>query len=85
MGLMLTNQAQKESAYYKITSVPIPENVELEVGGLAFNDKGQLGVTTRRGELWLIDKPESNQPKFTRFATGLHEPLGLAPMFLILI
>lgn len=78
ISLGININAQKESDYYKISSVPIPENVELEAGGLAFNDKGQLGVTTRRGELWLIDKPESNQPKFTRFAAGLHEPLGLA-------
>ena len=69
---------QKEADYYKITNVPIPDGVELEAGGLAFNDKGQLGVTTRRGELWLIDNPETNQSKFTRFAAGLHEPLGLA-------
>lgn len=78
--LLLTTfvTAQKESDYYKISTVPIPENVHLEVGGLAFNAKGQLGVTTRRGELWLIDKPETNQPQFIRFAAGLHEPLGLA-------
>ncbi|MEM6320723.1 MAG: plastocyanin/azurin family copper-binding protein [Bacteroidota bacterium] len=77
VGFLPTN-AQKESDYYKITSVPIPEDVVLEVGGLAFNEKGQLAATTRRGEVWVIDNPESNNAKFTRYASGLHEPLGLA-------
>lgn len=73
-----TDIDKKESEYYKITSVPIPDDVILEAGGLAFDDKGQLGVTTRRGELWVIKNPESAQASFKRFAQGLHEPLGLA-------
>ena len=68
----------KEANYYKITDVNIPDNVVLEVGGLAFDNEGRLGVTTRRGELWLITNPKSSTPHFIRYASGLHEPLGLA-------
>ena len=64
--------------FYQIKKVSIPENVVLEVGGLAFDDKGNLGVTTRRGELWLIENPNSTNPNYLRFAHGMHEPLGLA-------
>ncbi|MDP4679586.1 MAG: hypothetical protein NWS46_04380, partial [Cyclobacteriaceae bacterium] len=47
---------QKEEAkYYKIVDVPIPDDVILEVGGLALTDDDKLGVSTRRGEVWLID------------------------------
>ena len=67
----------QESAYYQIVDVPIPEHIVLEVGGLAFNEEGQLGVCTRRGEVWLIDNPASANPQYNRFAHGLHEPLGL--------
>ncbi len=70
--------AQRESDYYSISTVPIPDEVQLEVGGLAFTDDNQLGVSTRRGEIWLIDNPQSQQPTFRRYASGLHEPLGLA-------
>ena len=70
--------AQRESAYYTISTVPIPDDVQLEVGGLAFTNDNQLGVSTRRGEIWLIDNPQSQQPTFRRYASGLHEPLGLA-------
>ena len=70
--------AQRESEYYTISTVPIPDEVQLEVGGLAFTDDNRLGVSTRRGEIWLIDNPQSQQPTFRRYASGLHEPLGLA-------
>ena len=68
----------EEAKYYKIVSVPIPESLMLEVGGLSFTDKGELGVCTRRGEVWLIENPYSQKPTYKKFATGLHEPLGLA-------
>ncbi len=68
----------RNAGYYTIEKINLPEGVILEGGGAAFNDKGQLGVITRRGELWLIDNPASANPTFSRFAHGLHEPLGLA-------
>jgi azurin len=69
---------KKESVYYKIVDVPIPTNISLEVGGLALTDDDKLGVSTRRGEIWLIDKPYSLNPSYNRYAHGLHESLGLA-------
>ncbi|WP_209331648.1 plastocyanin/azurin family copper-binding protein [Lunatimonas salinarum] len=71
----------KEQDYYTIVDVPIPDGIELEVGGMAFTSDGRLGVSTRRGEIWVIENPYmegTRIPKFTRFAYGLHEPLGLA-------
>ncbi|MEX0289724.1 MAG: sulfocyanin-like copper-binding protein [Flavobacteriaceae bacterium] len=72
-----TEMARKEARYYRIVNVPIPEDIVLEVGGLAFTDDDKLGVSTRRGEVWLIDNPYGFRPRFTKFAQGLHEPLGL--------
>ncbi|KAA0989137.1 plastocyanin/azurin family copper-binding protein [Dyadobacter aurulentus] len=72
---------QAESPFYKISTIPIPDSVKLEVGGLAFNEKDQLGVATRRGEIWVIDDPyqkKSKKPRYSLFANGLHEPLWLA-------
>ncbi|WP_209399476.1 sulfocyanin-like copper-binding protein [Pseudozobellia sp. WGM2] len=69
--------AKKEAQYYRIEDVPIPEDVILEVGGLALTDRDQLGVSTRRGELWVIDQPYSKRPKYSLFAHGMHEALGL--------
>jgi len=69
---------KKESQYYKIVEVPIPEDIILEVGGLALTDADQLGVSTRRGEVWVIDKPYGSNPTYSKYASGLHEALGLA-------
>jgi len=73
-----TSAGLKESTYYQISDVPIPKQIVLEVGGLAFDDEGNLGVSTRRGEVWVIKNPSSASPDFSRYAHGLHEPLGLA-------
>ena len=70
-----------ENDYYRMSTVPIPENVVLEVGGLETLPDGRLAVATRRGEVWLIENPGSvkgGRPYFTRFAQGLHEALGLS-------
>jgi len=71
-------QDVSESDYYTIHSMPVPDDIVLEAGGLVFNDKGQLMVTTRRGEIWTITNPASKNPTFKRFAQGLHEALGIA-------
>jgi glucose/arabinose dehydrogenase len=73
--------APKESDYYKITNLPIPSGIDLEVGALEMLSGDVLAASTRRGDIYLIDKPFAKDPKeltFTRFAGGLHEVLGLA-------
>jgi hypothetical protein len=69
-----------EALFYKVTTVPLPPDCVLEVGGLAFRPDGKLLACTRRGEVWLIHNPTADSladVKFTKFATGLHEALGL--------
>ena len=69
-----------EADYYTIETIPIPEGIVLEVGGLTFMPGGALAVATRRGEIWIVDNPtmKGGAPHFRRFAHGLHEALGLA-------
>lgn len=66
-----------ESDYYPVESMPLPEGVVLEATGLAFDDQGDLMVTNRRGEVWSISNPGSDNPSFSKFAQGLLEPLGI--------
>ncbi|PPK86622.1 azurin [Neolewinella xylanilytica] len=70
--------AQDESDYYSIEKISIPEAIELEIGGMDFLPDGALAVTTRRGEVWIIDNPTTDKPEYRLFARGLHEPLGLS-------
>lgn len=70
-----------EQEYYEIKTLPIPADIKLEVGGLATMPDGRLAVSTRRGEIWIVENPYqkgNHQTHFTRFASGLHEILGLA-------
>ena len=69
-----------EEDYYRIVTMPIPEEIKLEVGGLAPLPDGRLAACTRRGDVWIIGNPYmqgSRVPTFKKFASGLHEPLGL--------
>ncbi|MEO0470638.1 MAG: plastocyanin/azurin family copper-binding protein [Bacteroidota bacterium] len=67
-----------EGDYYNMVTLPVPEGVVLEVGGLATLPNGDLGVSTRRGEVYIVENPTGNQPYFRLFADGMHEILGLA-------
>lgn len=77
----LSQVSLTESDFYKIETLPIPEDIILEVGGLDILPDGQLAVSTRRGEIWMIKNPTMSgpaRPQFTRYAHGLHEALGVA-------
>ncbi|QJW90963.1 auracyanin family protein [Spirosoma taeanense] len=72
---------EKEDDFYKLISLPVPEDIILEVGGMTTLPDGSLAVCTRRGEVWTVSNPYisgSERPTYKRFAYGLHEPLGLA-------
>src|SRR5580704_8079929 len=70
-----------EADYYKILTFTPPPGEVLEAGAIEVLPDGKVAVGTRRGEVWLIDNAYDSDPakaKFTRFAHGLHEVLGLA-------
>jgi azurin/glucose/arabinose dehydrogenase len=74
------SKSKNEDDYYRMITMPIPEKIKMEVGGLAVLPDGRLAASTRRGEVWMIGNPYlkgDGQPTFHRFASGLHEPLGL--------
>ena len=70
-------ESPKEDDYFKIMRLPAPEGYILEVGGLCTLPNGDLGVTTRRGDVFIVENPTSPRPFFRKFASGLHEVLGL--------
>ena len=77
----LAPTAANEDDYYRMVTLPIPDHIPLEVGGMAFRPDGSLAVATRMGDVWIVHNPymlEGRLPHYTRFAEGLHEPLGLA-------
>lgn len=70
-----------ESAYYRVDHLVAPPGCVAEVGGMDFLPDGRLAISTRRGQVWLVENalaPDPAAAKFTLFAEGLWEGLGLA-------
>jgi len=73
-----SQESAKEEDYFRIMRVSSPEGNILEVGGLCTLPNGDLAVTTRRGDVFIVESPASQRPFFRKFASGLHEVLGVA-------
>jgi cytochrome c551/c552 len=71
-------EAASEEDFFRIMKVSSPEGTLLEVGGLCTLPNGDLAVTTRRGDIFIVENPTSQRPHFRKFASGLHEVLGIA-------
>ena len=71
----------RENKYYARTPLVVPDDIVLETSGILALPGKKLIVTTRRGEVWIIEGAydATAKPKFTLWASGLHEPLGIIP------
>ena len=83
VGIVTAALAQNtaENDYYRIITLPVPENMLLEVGGITMLPNGDIALATRRGDIWVVSNPSlagTAQPYYKKFASGLHEILGLA-------
>lgn len=59
---------------------PASDDAVLEISGQAFIDDDRLAVCTRKGEIWILSgvlKAPETPITYHRYATSLHEPLGL--------
>ena len=74
-------RVHKEDDYYNIVTMSVPDDILLEVGGITTLPDGRVALSTRRGDVWMVENPygaDGKTPKYTLFASGLHEALGLA-------
>ena len=74
---VIAQEIPKEDDFFKITTVLSPQETLLEVGGLTMMPNGNLALSTRRGDIFIVENPTSSRPYFRKFASGLHEVLGL--------
>ena len=69
-----------EDDFYPIVRFTVPKGIVLEAGGIHHMKDGKIAVSSRRGEIWMVANAFGKDPakvKFTRFAHGLHEVLGI--------
>ena len=69
-----------ESDYYPITTIPLPEGEVIEVSGIDILPGNKVAIASRRGDIFVGEDVfgEEPKPKWTLFARGLHEVLGIA-------
>ena len=73
--------AERESEYYRMVDIPLPEELAIEAGSFEVMPDGKrLAIATRRGDILLADGvfQEHPQPSFKTFASGLDEVFGMA-------
>jgi hypothetical protein len=78
---VLAIEPASESDFYRITTFSTPGETAMEVGSIEILPEGRLALGTRRGEIWIVANAGDSDPakaKFSFFAGGLHEVLGLA-------
>ncbi len=70
-----------EDDFYRLQRFEIPKHINLEVGAVEPLPDGNLAVSTRRGDIFVVRNALSDDTatvQFKPFATGLHEVLGLS-------
>lgn len=70
-----------EADHYRLVTIPLPPGIRMEVSGLDRLPDGRIAAATRNGDVWFLagaEGPDPAKATFHRFASGLHEPLGLA-------
>jgi glucose/arabinose dehydrogenase len=80
-GSLAAQTSQQEAEYYAVDYLVPPEGARVEVGGMGFLPDGRLALSTRRGQVWLVEDPLAKDPKdarWTLFCEGLWEGLGMA-------
>ena len=60
---------------YEIEEIALPHEMSPELSGIAFTPAGKLVVVNRSGEAWIT--ADAKGGAWSRFAFGLHEPLGV--------
>lgn len=51
--------------------------IPLEVSGMEWLGEGKLALCIRKGDVLIMESGKDGKPVFSKFASGLHEPLGL--------
>ncbi|MHC4994342.1 MAG: DUF7133 domain-containing protein [Planctomycetota bacterium] len=73
----VTTRGEKITDSYRLDQIATPEGLAPQVGGVTFLPDGRLAACFHRGELYLY---EPGVGRWTLFAKGLHNPLGLVAL-----
>ncbi len=75
-----TDITRAEAEHWRVEGLLPPAGAVLEVGGMDWMPDGRLAVSTRRGQIWMVENALAEDPAdahFSLYAEGLQEGLGL--------
>lgn len=70
----------RQSEFYERVEIPMPPGEVCEVGSIALLPGKRVAIGTRRGDIWVVEgayAADLSRVKWTKFASNLHEPLGM--------
>ena len=70
----------RQPEFYLREEIPTPPGEVLELGSIAIMPDKKVAVSSRRGDVWICEgayEKDLSKVKWTLFARGLHEPLGM--------
>ena len=79
MERSLPAQIEAEGRYYELMTMPLLDDMVMEVSGLLLLSDGRIMVATRRGEVFIVENAYADPPDpiYKSYAFGLAQPLGL--------
>lgn len=72
--------AAPQDEYYRREAIPMPSGEVIEIGSLALMPEKKIAVSSRRGEIWIVEGAYENdlsKVKWSRFAYGLESSFGM--------
>ena len=69
-----------QDQYYERVQIPTPPGEVVEVSSIALMPGKKVAIATRRGDVWICEgayEADLTKVKWTKFASNLHEPLGM--------
>ncbi|PAZ03398.1 MAG: hypothetical protein CAK89_01595, partial [Opitutia bacterium AMD-G3] len=69
-----------QDKYYERVQIPTPPGEVLEVSSIALLPGKKVAIASRRGDVWICEgayEADVTKVKWTKFASNLHEPLGM--------
>ena len=70
----------RQDEFYERLEIPTPAGEVCEVSSIALMPGKKVAIGTRRGDVWVVEGAygqDLSKVKWTKFASSLHEPLGM--------
>ncbi|MEY3958840.1 MAG: hypothetical protein RJA37_1443 [Verrucomicrobiota bacterium] len=70
----------RQQEFYERVEIPTPAGEVCEVGSIALLPGKKVAIGTRRGDVWVVEgayDADLSKVKWTKYASNLHEPLGM--------